>query len=55
VSRLAPEAIQIALMQRRCFADPQTGTPEQHHQRSKAVALGTVSDRAMIATISSTV
>jgi hypothetical protein len=33
-------------LERQRFADPQSGTPQQHNQRTKSVTVGTVTDRA---------
>jgi hypothetical protein len=41
----APRAIEIALMQRQRFADPQASAPKQDDQRAEAMTLGAVTDR----------
>jgi hypothetical protein len=33
-------------LERQRFADPQSGTPQQHNQRTKSLTLGAVTDRA---------
>src|SRR5438270_8966779 len=42
----AAGAIEVALLERKRFADPQPGTPEQHDQRSETMTVGAVTDRA---------
>ena len=42
----AARSIEVALVQGERFADSQAGTPEQNDQRSKSVAVGSVTDRA---------
>jgi hypothetical protein len=38
--------VEVALLERERFADPQSGTPQQHNQRTKSVTVGAVTDRA---------
>src|SRR5450755_2788310 len=40
----APGTIEIALLKRERFADPQPSAPEQHDQRPQPVAIGAVTD-----------
>jgi len=42
----AAGAVEVALLERERFADPQSRTPQQHNQRSKSVTVGAVTDRA---------
>jgi hypothetical protein len=42
----AARSVEIALMNSKRLADPQPGTPEQHDQRPKSMAVGAVTDRA---------
>jgi hypothetical protein len=42
----ATGSVQVALLKGERFADPKPGTPQQHDQRAKPVAIGPVPDRA---------
>jgi hypothetical protein len=42
----AAGAVEVALLERERFADPHSGTPKQHNQRSESVAVGAVINRA---------
>jgi hypothetical protein len=42
----AAGAVEVALLERERFADPHSGTPKQHNQRSESVAVGAVTNRA---------
>ena len=42
----AAGAVEVALLERERFADPQSGTPQQHNQRTKSVTVSAVTDRA---------
>jgi hypothetical protein len=37
---------EVAPFERECFADPQSGTPQQHNQGSESPPVGAVTDRA---------
>jgi len=42
----AAGAVEVALLEHERLADPQPGTPQQYYQRTKAVTVGAVTDRA---------
>jgi hypothetical protein len=42
----AARPVEVALLKRERFTDPQSGTPQQHNQRTKSVTVGAVADRA---------
>jgi hypothetical protein len=42
----ATRTVEVALLERERFADPQPGAPKQHNQRSESVTFGAVTDRA---------
>src|ERR1700729_269259 len=38
--------VEVALLEQERFADPESGAPRQHNQRTKSLTVGTVTDRA---------
>jgi hypothetical protein len=38
--------VEVGLLERERFADPQSCTPQQHNERTKSVTVGAVTDRA---------
>jgi hypothetical protein len=44
--RRAAAAVQVALLKRKRFADPQSSAPEKHDQRAESMTVGVTADRA---------